>query len=152
MLSETQDFSRLFALNVRTLTGSHVNGNGVDSLSPHYQFGYNFYANWAVRGGTGITIPTNIGAGGTSFFANLGIGRYWEGAGDALFRHQWLTLVANFTTPLSGGNPAPTYLGLTPGYRVQIHEGWFFLTGVEVAVTRHSPFAAQPIFLLVRYY
>ena len=152
LLSATRDFSQLFALNVRTPTGSQLNGNGVDSLSPHYQFWYNPYGNWAVRGGTGVTIPTNGVGGGTSYFANLGVGRYWKGADDALLRHQWLTLVANFNTPPPGGAPGPTYLSVTPGYRVQIHDGWSFLAGVEVPLTSHSPFAAQPIFLLVKEY
>jgi hypothetical protein len=152
LLSATRDFSQVFALNVRTPTGSHLNGNGVDSLSPHYQFWYNPYGNRAVRGGTGVTVPTNSAGGGTSYFANLGVGRYWIGADGALLRHQWLTLVANLSTPLSGSAPSPIFLSLTPGYRVQIHDGWFFLAGLEVPLTRHSPFATQPIFLLLKDY
>ncbi|MFI5455707.1 MAG: hypothetical protein ACHRXM_09675 [Isosphaerales bacterium] len=152
LLSATRDFSQIFALNVRTPTGSYVNGNGVDSLSPQYQFWYNLYGNWAVRGGTGVTVPTSGAGGGASYFANLGFGRYWEGADAAVLRHQWLTLVANLSTPLSGTAPGPTYLSLTPGYRVQIHEGWFFLAGLEVPLTSHSPFAIQPIFLLLKDY
>jgi hypothetical protein len=152
LLSETQDFSQLFAMNLRAPTGSRINGNGVDSLSPHYRFWYNFYANWAVRGGTGLTIPTTTGSGGTFYFANLGIGRYWEGADNALFRQQWLTFVANFTTPLSGGTAAPTYLSLTPGYRVQIHGDWFLLAGLEVPVTSHREYGTQPILLLLKHY
>jgi hypothetical protein len=152
LLSATRDFSQVFALNVRTPTGSQVNGNGVDSLSPHYQFWYNPYGNWAVRGGTGITVPTNSTGVGTSYFANLGIGRYWEGADDDLLRHQWLTLVANLNTPLSGSAPGPTFVSLTPGYRVQIHESWFFLAGLEVPLTSHGPFATQPIFFLLKDY
>ena len=152
LLSATRDFTQLFALNVRTPTGSHLNGNGVDSLSPHYQFWYNPYGNWAVRGGTGVTIPTNGVGGGTFYFSNLGVGRYWKGADDGLLRHQWLTLVANFSTLPPGGAPGPTYLSVTPGYRVQVHDGWSFLAGVEVPLTRHSPFATQSIFLVVKEY
>jgi hypothetical protein len=121
-------------------------------VSPHYQFWYNPYGNWAVRGVTGVTIPTNGGGGGTFYFANLGVGRYWRGADDALLRHQWLTLVANYSTLPPGGVPGPRYLSVTPGYRVQIHDGWSFLAGVELPVTRHSPFAAQPLILLVKEY
>ena len=121
-------------------------------MSPHYQFWYNPYGNWAVRGGTGVTIPTNGGGGGDVYFANLGFGRYWKGAEDALFRHQWLTLVGSYNTPLPGGVPSPTYLSVTPGYRVQIHDSWSFLAGIEVPLTSHSPFAAQPIFLFVKEY
>ena len=152
LLSATRDFTQLFAVNVRTPTGSQLNGNGVDSLSPHYQFWYNPYGNWAVRGGTGVTVPTNGVGGGTFYFANLGVGRYWKGADAGLLRHQWLTLVANFSTLPPGGAPGPTYLSVTPGYRVQVHDGWSFLAGVEVPLTSHSPFAAQPIFLLVKEY
>ena len=124
----------------------------MDSVSPHYQFWYNPYGNWAVRGGTGVTIPTNGGGGGTFYFANLGVGRYWKGADGASLRHQWLTLVANYSTLPPGGVPGPSYLSATPGYRVQVYDGWSFLAGVEVPLTRHSPFAAQPIFLLVKEY
>lgn len=152
LLSVTQDFSQVFALNIRTPTGSSVNGNGVDSLSPHYQFWYNPYGNWAIRGGTGITVPTSSVGGGTSYFANLGVGRYWKGTDDALLRHQWLTLVANLGTPLSGSAPGPTFLSLTPGYRVQIRDTWYFLAGLEIPLTSHSPFATQPIFLLLKDY
>jgi hypothetical protein len=152
LLSATQDFSQIFAMTIRTPTGSRANGNGVASLSPQYQFWWNFYGNWATRGGTGIDVPTNTAGGSTSYFANLGVGRYWKGEDGALLRHQWLTLVANLSTPLSGSAPGPTYLSLTPGYRVQIHDGWFFLAGLEVPVTSHAPFATQPIFLLLKDY
>jgi hypothetical protein len=108
------------------------------------------YDNWAGRGGTGVTIPTNSGGGGTFYFADLGVGRYWKGADDAFLRHQWLTLVANDSTLPSGGIPGPRYLSVTPGYRVSINGGWSCLAGVEVPVTSHSPFTAQPIFLLVK--
>ena len=151
LLSATQDFSQVLAINIRIPTGSRVNGNGVDSVSPHYQFWYNFYGNWAARGGAGVTITANSG-GGTSAFANLGVGRYWKGADDALLRHQWLSLVANFNTPQSGATPNPTYFSLTPGYRVQIYKRWFLLAGVEFPLTSHAPFAAQPIFFLLKDY
>jgi hypothetical protein len=152
LLSATQDFSQIFAMTIRTPMGSRANGNGVASLSPQYQFWWNFYGNWATRGGTGIDVPTNTAGGSTAYFANVGIGRYWRGEDGALLRHQWLSLVADLSTPLSGNAPGPTYLSLTPGYRVQIHDGWFFLTGLEVPVTSHAPFATQPIFLLLKDY
>jgi hypothetical protein len=162
LLSANRDFSQVFALNVRTPTGSYMNGNGVDSLSPQYQFWYNPYGRWAVRGGAGFNIPTGgAGAGvadggagsGRSFLANLGVGHYWSGAEGALLRNQWLTLVANLNTPpLAGRAPSPSFLSLTPGYCVQLPYGFFFITGLEVPVTRHSPFAAQPVFLFAKQY
>ena len=84
-----------------------MNGNGVDSVSPHYQSWDNLHGNWAVRGGTGVTIATDGVGGGTSYFTNLGVGRYWKGADDALLRHHWLSLVANFNTPQSGSTRTP---------------------------------------------
>lgn len=152
LLSATRDFSQIFAMSIRTPTGSLVNGNGVDSLSPQYQFWWNPYGNWAVRGGTGVTVPTNAAGATTSYLANLGIGRYWKGDDGARLRHQWLSLVANLSTPLSGSTPGPTYLSLTPSYRVQIHDMWYFLAGLEVPLTSHGPFAAQPIFLILKDY
>lgn len=152
LLSATPDFSQLFAINIRTPTGSILNGNGVDSLSPHYQFWSNPFGRWAVRGGTGVTVPTNAAGGPTSYFANLGVGRFWEGAEDAPLRHQWLTLVANLSAPLAGSAPGPTYLSLTPGYRVEFADRWFLLAGLQVSLTARSPFSTQPIFLLVKDY
>jgi hypothetical protein len=152
LLSETQDFGQLFALNVRVPTGSRVNGNGAESVSPHYQCWYNPFGNWAVRGGTGVTVPTSGPGASPSYFFNIGVGRYWKGADLALFRHQWLTLVANFNTLQSVPVRSPTYSSLTPGYRVQILSSWFLLAGLELPLTSHRPFAAQPIFLLLKDY
>ncbi|ODU02013.1 MAG: hypothetical protein ABS79_00935 [Planctomycetes bacterium SCN 63-9] len=150
LLSETLDFCQVFAINVRTPTGSRLNGNGLNSVSPHYQFWYSPRTNWSVRGGTGVTVMTNDGGGGISYFANVGIGRYWKGDEDAMLRHHWLSLVMNFNTPQSGSRPNPAYLSLTPGYRVEVSRGWFLLAGLECPLTRDRMFAVQPIFLFVR--
>ena len=152
VLTMTQDFSQLLAINVRTPTGSQLNGNGVDSVSPHYQFWGNPYGNWAVRGGTGVTVATNGVRGDTFYFANLGVGHHWKGADASFIQHQWLTLVANFDTSRPGGIPGAAYLSVTPGYRAHFLDVWSILAGLEVPLTTHSPFAAAPIFLLLREY
>jgi hypothetical protein len=151
LLSEFQNFSQVFAVNVRTPTGSHVNGNGLSSISPHYQFWYSPRPNWAVRGGTGATVRTG-GGGSTSYFANLGIGRHWSRIERAWLNDSWLSLVLNLETPQFGGSPNPAYLSLTPGYRVKIYEDWFLLVGLECPVVRESLFNVQPIFLFMRQY
>ncbi len=49
-LSESRDFSQTIALAIRNPTGSRVNGQGVASLSPQYQFWCDPFGTWAVRG------------------------------------------------------------------------------------------------------
>ncbi len=78
------------------------------------------------------------------------MGRYWKGSDDARLRDQWVTLVANLSTPLSGSDPSSTFLSLTPGYRTRLVGKWFLLAGIEIPLTRHNPFTAQPIFLLLK--
>ena len=97
-----------------------------------------------------MTVPTNAVGGDTFYFASFGVGHYWKGDDKGSLRQQRLILVATYSTLPPGGGPGPKYLSVTPGYRVEIHDGWSFLAGVEVPLTSHSPFATQPIFLLAK--
>jgi hypothetical protein len=153
LLSESQDFSQIFALNIRTPTGSTVNRNGVSTVSPHYQFWVNVAGPWVVRGGTGITIPTNRESGRDLYFADLSIGRYWEGAENALFHQFWVYLCANLNTPIDSSGPKNVaFLGLTPGFRFQIYGTWYFLAGVEVPVIGPKAFEYSPLVFLLKSY
>ncbi len=129
LLSETQDFSQVVECIVRTPTGSTVNGNGQTTLTPQYEFWYGGLPGAGViRGGTGVTIPTNE-AGVSSTVAgiltivpgsrttanyNLAIGKYWT-PHDAKFGDFVTYLSINGYTTVDDRGPRYSYLSLTPG-------------------------------------
>ena len=84
MLSESDRLGQLFELAVRVPTGALDNGNGVASLNPSYSFWWTPAPNWAVRGLTGPTVPTNHAttSGYSTYFNSLAIGRYFKGSDD----------------------------------------------------------------------
>lgn len=152
LLAESQDLSQILALDIRTPTGSLSNGNGISSLTAEYEFWYNFTGRWALRGGTGVTVPTNHVGGRTLYFTNLSIGRYLTDQSDKPFSGLFGYLSSNFNTTLDNRSPNRTFLGLTPGIRCYLGNSWVFLTGVEVPVTGPKLYDYKPIFLLLKVY
>ena len=57
MLSESKELTQTFNVAFRTPTGNTINGNGVASVAPQYQFWTNWWKGLVVRGGTGFSIP-----------------------------------------------------------------------------------------------
>jgi hypothetical protein len=68
LLSETAAATQVFALDIRTPTGTTATGNGTMSLAPRYEFWSNPGGPWVVRGGSGLVAPINTSRGpsGTS--------------------------------------------------------------------------------------
>src|SRR5208337_3298567 len=119
MLSESDTFGQLFELAVRVPTGAQDNGNGVASVAPNYSIWWTFAPNWALRGSTGVTVPTNHGptSGYSSYNNSLAIGRYFKGSDDGWIQQLWFYLVANENSVISGPRPRESAFSLQPGLR-----------------------------------
>ncbi len=154
LLSETQDFSQVVALNIRTPTGSTANGNGVTSLTAQYQFWANVAGPWVVRGGTGVMVPTSDTGARTNYFVDLGVGQYFARKEAAFFHDFYWYFVTNMNTTLDNRGPNATFVAFTPGVRFALTRDhlWHFLAAVEVPVTGPKAFDYQPILLLLKNY
>ena len=156
-LSESRDFGQTFHLGVFAPTGRGENGNGVASIQPYYQFWWNFHDKWAMRGETGVTVPTNHSAtsGYTQYHDLLAIGRYFPGSKDSLFQQWWFYLVATQNSTIAGTPRHETNVTLLPGMRCKIPELklgtglWYFFASVNVPVTGPGSFSYQPIFAIL---
>lgn len=167
LLAEDRRYTVTANLFVRTPTGDPRNGNGVASLSPDLEFWANPADRWVIRGGVGVTVPTNwteaksrvLAANPwsgfnaspgtfTSFDARLAIGRYLTPADARFFSNFVPYLAANFHTELSGGSN--TYFSLTPGFRFGLGKDWYALGGIEVPLVGPLPFQTQTIFQLIK--
>jgi Putative MetA-pathway of phenol degradation len=167
LLAEDRRYTVTANLFVRTPTGSTRNGNGVASLSPDVEFWANPTERWVVRGGLGVTVPTNNTAASTqllavnpwsgfnaspgpftSFDARFAVGRYITPADSPIFSNLVPYLAVNLHTELSGGTN--TYLSLTPGYRFGLGNDWYTLGGLEVPIVGPLPFETQAIFQFIK--
>ena len=155
LLSETENFSQVFALNIRTPTGLAVNANSVGSVTPHYQFWANPAGPWILRGGTGLTAITNHATPRqTTGFANLGIGQFFAREDAPIIRDFYWYVVANVTTTVDRHTPNRTFVSLSPGIRFALSRGhmWHFLAAVETPVSGPLSFTYAPVFLLLKDY
>lgn len=162
LLAEDKHSSVTANCYVRCPTGSVLTGNGVASLSPDIEFWMNPTGRWVLRGGAGVTVPTNVTADNrpllesnpwtgfnlspgpfTSFDARLAGGVYVTPADAPVFKHLCGTVSTNFHTALSGGTT--TYFSITPGMRTGIGRDWYVLAGFEVPLVGPLPFANQTI-------
>lgn len=167
LIAEDRRYTVTANLFVRTPTGDPRNGNGVASLSPDVEFWANPVERWVVRGGVGVTVPTNRTDASsrlwvvnpwsgfnaspgpfTSLDVRLAVGRYLTPADARYFSNFVPYLAANLHTELSGGNS--TYFSLTPGFRFGLGNDWYALGGLEVPVVGPLPFATQTIVQLIK--
>ncbi len=153
LLSESQDFTQVLQMMIRTPTGSIANGNGQTTLSPVYEFWYGgLPGGGVIRGGTGVTVPTS-GAGGarTLYKYDFAVGKYWTPhdvwPGDLV---TYLSIIG-YTT-LDNRGPTYSYLSLTPGLRFHVGNNYYISAGVEVPVTgpKTANFAFAPTFWLTK--
>jgi len=153
LLSESQDFTQVFQCEIRAPTGSPVNGNGQSTISPIYEFWYGgLPGEGVVRGGTGLTVPTSHEGGARTLYKyNLAFGKYWTPPSSVLGDFVTYLSINGYTT-LDDSGPMYSYLSLTPGFRVHLGSGYYFLGGVEVPVTgpKTQNFAYSPIFWLTK--
>lgn len=167
LLAEDRRYTVTSNLFVRLPTGDARNGNGAASLSPDLEFWANPLDRWVVRGGLGVTVPTNYSPASAalqsenpwtgfnaspspfaSFDARLAIGQYITPADAPIFKNFVYYLAANLHTELSGGDA--TYFSLTPGFRFGLGEEWYVLGGLEVPLVGPLPFETQTIFQVIK--
>ena len=139
LLSETTATSQVFALGIRTPTGTTATGNGIISLAPAYEFWTNPGGPWVVRGSTGLSVPLNKNQAPAEnmFVGGLAAGRYFT-PHDALFGDLVFYLDTNFAVPLDGGAAQYT---VQPRTRTRFHiaDNWFFLCNWEFPITGDRP-------------
>lgn len=162
LLAEDKAYSVTANCYVRCPTGTPETGNGVASLSPDLEFWANPLGKWVVRGGIGVTVPTNLTAASlplleanpwtgfnlspgpfTSLDARFAAGYYITSADAPAFKHLCGTFATNFHTQVSGGTMS--YFSITPGMRTGIGRDWYLLAGFEVPLVGPLPFANQTI-------
>ena len=159
-LSESKDFTQLFTLAARVPTGAQDNGNGVASISPHYEFWWNFYDKWAMRGYTGATVPTNHAktSGYSTYENNLSIGRYFAGSKESWFQQWWFYLAANESSAIERNPHNYAFFSLQPGMRCKltgrvfenIGTGlWYFFASCEVPMSYPHEFTYKSLFAVL---
>ena len=167
LLAESEHYTLSTNLFVRTPTGTYHTGNGMTSLSPDIEFWANPMGRWVVRGGIGMTVPTNntplasrsLGpfpwtgfnaspGSFSSFDARLAVGQYLTSSDVPIFKNLVCYLASNFHTETSGGDR--TYFSLTPGFRFGLGDEWYVLGGLEVPVVGPQPFVTQTIFQMIK--
>jgi hypothetical protein len=152
MLAETKGSSQVFALDVRTPTGTPLTGNGLMALTPKYEFWTNPVGPWVVRGMGGVGIPLNrpsevstlafvVGIPSnrtsiptqTTFHGDLAVGRYFTAKGG-LLGGLVVYAAASWRIPLQG-DVSTTFVSIGPGTRFEIAEKTFFLAFAEIPPT-----------------
>jgi hypothetical protein len=158
MLSESKELTQTFNVNLRTPTGNTINGNGVASVAPQYQFWANWWKGLVVRGGTGFSVPYAGGiqqAGArTTYDADLAVGYYLTPHNYAPFLGDLVGYVAtNLSTAIDNRGPSnTTTVSIGPGFRSHIADDWYLLGAVEVPVTRPQPFDYQVLGGIMKVY
>ena len=131
LLHETKDFSLTAEVAVVTPTGNQpLAGN--TSLVPAFGYWYNIAGGWVIRGGLGVSIPTNV-SGNDSLISQLAIGQTLTDHDVPLFGDFTWYVSAVAGTPLSNGGP--TSVALTPGLRTHLGHDFYLLAGMPIPLT-----------------
>jgi hypothetical protein len=141
LLSETAATSQVFALAIRTLTGTPRTANGIMALTPRYEFWTNPVGPWVVRGSSGFLVPMNKAEtpAQTSFVGGLAVGRYFT-PHDVPFGDLVLYCESNLLVPLDGGASRLTTVSIGPGTRFHIANNCYFLANWDFPVTGNRPY------------
>lgn len=141
LLSETAATSQVFALAVRTPTGTPGTGGGITALTPRYEFWTNPGGPWVVRGAGGFFIP--LSQSGTNvpdaFVGGLAVGRYFT-SHDAPLGDLALYCESNILIPVGAGNTSGTVVGVGPGTRFHIANNYFFLADLDFPISNSKPY------------
>lgn len=140
MLSETAATTQVFALGIRTPTGSSSTGTGIMALTPRYEFWTNPGGPWVVRGSGGVFVPMNRAETPvqTAAVGGLAVGRYFT-PHDVPFGDLVFYCESNFAVPLDGGATRSTLVTVGPGTRFHIANDYYFLADWDVPVTGNRP-------------
>ena len=140
LLSETAATSQVFALAIRTPTGSPGTATGIMALTPRYEFWTNPVGPWVVRGSSGFFVPMNKAEtpAQTAYVGGLAVGRYFR-PHDVPFGDLVFYCESNFLVPLDGGASRFTVVSVGPGTRFHIANNYYFLADWDFPVTGNSP-------------
>jgi len=171
LLSESRDFTQTFNIEFRTPTGSPVNGNGVASVIPQYQFWANWWKGLVVRGGVGFDVPyagdIHEAKARSTFDANFSVGYYMTPHDMTPFGDMVWYVATNYrhaidnrthtTSEVIGDETAVTssandYLSFSPGFRTHLGMDWYMLGTVELPVSTPKPFEYQVLFSFMKVY
>jgi hypothetical protein len=139
LLSETAATTQVFAVAIRTPTGTPSTANGIMALTARYEFWTNLGGPWVVRGSTGIFVPMNTAEAPapTALVGGLAVGRYFT-PHDVPFGDLVFYCESNFFVPLDG-RASPTVASVGPGTRFHIANNYYFLADWDFPVTGNKP-------------
>jgi hypothetical protein len=140
LLSETAATTQVFALGIRTPTGTPRTVNGIMALTPRYEFWTNPIGSWVARGSTSVFVPMNKAEtpAQTSVVGGLAVGRYFT-PHDVPFGDLVLYCESNFAVPLEGGASRFTTVSVGPGTRFHIANDYYFLADWDFPLTGNRP-------------
>ena len=139
LLAESAATTHVFALEIRTPTGSHATGGGITSLAPRYEFWTNPFGAWVVRGSTSLVVPLGgYQPSPTQVTGGLAVGRYFT-PHDMLFGDLALYLACDLGVPLNDTASTKTDVTLGPGTRFHLGADYYFLNYWAFPVTGPHP-------------
>ena len=152
LLAEGESSSHVFAVEVRTPTGSRSTGNDFMGLLPRYEFWANPVGPWIVRGSIGAFAPLNKAAtpSRTAIVGGFAAGRYFR-PHDVPFGDLVFYGACNFYVPLDGAASTGTSVSVGPGTRFHLGKDFYFLNFWNFPVTGPPPeaFSVQVALLKV---
>ncbi len=153
-LIDQRNFSLTGFLSERIPTGKTINGNGINYVTPGFEFWWNFADRWVLRGGSSINILTNRKSGTTVYVNQLSMGRYLTTKDANVFKELEIHLTVSALSDISGGAGFVNDIYLFPGFRFGLDktEKWYVLGGVNVPVSGPQAFVWQPQLSLTRNY
>lgn len=150
LISESRNFTQSFNVGFRIPSGHDVNGNGFAAVNPDWEFWWNIWSKFVLRGGAGFSFPyTDTDRTRTAFLGNLAFGYYftphdWAPLGDLVFY-----VATNINQPLDSGSKEPG-VTFTPGFRTHLGRNWYLLGGIELPTTDGTPFNFQVLGGLIK--
>ena len=153
LISESTNFTQSFEVTFRTPTGSEQNGNDLSAGTPTWQFWWNPWSKFVLRGGLGFSIPfSDRSTISDAFIGNLAAGYYFTPHDFTPLGDLVLYLSANLSQPIDdqGGSSGDTVFTLTPGFRTHLGKDWYLLGAVEVPVTHPKSFDYKVLWGLMK--
>ena len=151
LLAEDEATSHVFALAVRTPTGSQATGGGVMAMMPRYEFWTNPVGPWVARGSAECFVPIGEvpASSHTALTGGFAIGRYFTPHevpfGDLVFY-----VACDFNVPLDRTAATFTDVLLGPGTRFHLGGDYYLLNFWSFPVTGPHPDTYSTQFALVK--
>ena len=153
-LVDRRDFSLIGIIGERFPTGKTINGNGINYVTPGFEFWWNFAPHWVLRGGSQINILTGRKSSTSVYVNQLAIGRYLTTKDANVFKELEVHVTASALSDISGGAGGVNDIYLFPGFRFGLDRRGktYVLGGVNVPVSGPQAFDWQPQISITRNY